>query len=120
MYNWYNVLTIATCLKEENMKAKRQSKLLGQQNQVKHDSGKVQTFIWSLNGVEKEVCLAGDFNNWKPEPMAKCGNEFKATVKMQPGLYQYKFIVDGQWIEDPCAKESVQNEYGTLNSVLQV
>jgi hypothetical protein len=37
-----------------------------------------------------------------------------------PGRYQYKFLVDGEWIVDPAASQNVANAFGTLNSVLEV
>ena len=39
-------------------------------------------------------------------------------VAMYP--YQYKFIVDGVWLNDPQAQEQVMNPYGTLNSIVRV
>ena len=84
------------------------------------DTKKAQTFMWTLNGNVKEVCLAGDFNKWKPEPMEKCENGFRATLKLEPGVYQYKFVVDGVWKVDPSAKRIAQNDFGTSNSVLLV
>jgi len=45
---------------------------------------------------------------------------WEATVALAPGRYQYKFIVDGEWITDPKAQENVRNYHGTLNSVIEV
>jgi 1,4-alpha-glucan branching enzyme len=71
----------------------------------------------------KHVSLCGEFNNWASAatPMKRddCGN-WETTVALAPGRYEYKFIVDGQWIPDPQARESVRNYHGTLNSVVQV
>jgi hypothetical protein len=36
------------------------------------------------------------------------------------GRHEYLFVVDGQWLPDPKAKESVQNPFGGRNSVLVV
>ena len=81
---------------------------------------KVHTFIWPIKEKVNEVCLAGDFNNWKPEPMAKLETGFLGTVKLGPGVYQYKFIVDGQWQVDPSAMENAKNDFGSSNSVVYV
>ena len=105
---------------EMDMKQKKQTAVKKQQTPVKQDNKRVQTFIWPLAGNVNEVCLAGDFNNWNPEPMAKRDNGFLATVKLDPGVYQYKFVVDGQWQADPSAKGNSQNDFGTINSVLLV
>lgn len=72
----------------------------------------------------KQVLLAGDFTNWEANarPMRRSsprGKTFSTTVSLAPGSYEYKFIVDGAWVEDPKA-DSVPNEFGTLNSRLVV
>ena len=51
-----------------------------------------------------------------PEP----GGTWKATVWLPAGRYEYRFVVDGQWISDPSARECVQNTFGSTNSVLVV
>jgi 1,4-alpha-glucan branching enzyme len=71
----------------------------------------------------KQVCVAGTFNGWKPEraPLRPVGEgRFAADLAVDPGRYEYLFVVDGQWLPDPNAKESVQNPFGGKNSVLTV
>jgi phosphotransferase system HPr (HPr) family protein len=107
----------------EDVKQKKQAAIKQQETQVKQVAQakkKAQSFMWPLSGKVNEVLLAGDFNNWKPEPMSKREKEFHASMKLEPGVYQYKFVVDGQWQVDPYAKENTQNDFGTVNSVLQV
>ena len=41
-------------------------------------------------------------------------------LALKPGVYEYKFIVDGQWIHDPANREKRVNQYDTFNSVLRV
>jgi hypothetical protein len=69
------------------------------------------------------VCIAGTFNDWQPEakPMhaAGGGRWLKETV-LPVGTYEYRLVVDGQWMPDPLAKETVANPYGGRNSVLRV
>jgi len=67
------------------------------------------------------VCVAGTFNDWKPEkmPLVRQGSDrWVGDLAVQPGRYEYMFVVDGQWVPDPNAKESVQNPFGGRNSVL--
>jgi 1,4-alpha-glucan branching enzyme len=45
---------------------------------------------------------------------------WETSVQLTPGHYQYKFIVNGEWILDPLARENVWNQHGTLNSVVEV
>ena len=71
----------------------------------------------------KSVCVAGSFNGWKPDstPLAKQGNgHWVGDLNVGPGRYEYLFVVDGQWLPDPNAKEAVQNPFGGKNSVLLV
>jgi 1,4-alpha-glucan branching enzyme len=68
------------------------------------------------------VAVAGSFNSWdtKRTPMRKDQDVWKTTVWLPPGRYEYRFIVDGEWINDPAAKESVQNPFGSINSIVAV
>ena len=69
------------------------------------------------------VCLAGTFNNWKPETKtlhsSGVGNWWKETA-LAPGTYEYCLVVDGTYIPDPLAKETVANPFGGRNSILKV
>lgn len=71
------------------------------------------------------VFLAGSFNNWDPSALQmtdKVGNGvYSATVTLQPGIYEYKFVINGVWTLDPDPdRDWTQNGLGTLNSVLRV
>jgi len=71
----------------------------------------------------KNVYVAGDFNEWKPEraPLVPTGNgRWVGDLTLKPGRHEYLFVVDGQWMPDPNAKESVQNPFGGRNSILGV
>ena len=71
----------------------------------------------------KEVILMGDFNNWNPKkhPMKKDVNgKWKKVVTLVPGQYEYKFLVDGQWKEDPQNDRICPNKFGTYNNVFNL
>jgi 1,4-alpha-glucan branching enzyme len=71
----------------------------------------------------KEVVLAGDFNKWnaKSHPMKKDkGGVWKRSAMLPPGRYEYKFLVDGQWRNDPKNDKTCPNRFGTRNSVLTI
>lgn len=71
----------------------------------------------------KTVYVAGSFNHWKPEqtPLVQKGNgRWVGDLAVPPGRHEYLFVVDGQWLPDPKAPESVQNPFGGRNSVLVV
>jgi len=69
------------------------------------------------------VCVAGTFNNWQPEAKALhasgSGHWWKETA-LPPGTYEYCLVVDGQWMPDPMAAETVPNPFGGRNSILKV
>jgi len=72
----------------------------------------------------KAVYVAGEFNKWDPtaKKMAYKARSgiYAATIKLAPGEYQYKFVIDGTWCADPENVNSVQNDQGTFNSVIVV
>jgi 1,4-alpha-glucan branching enzyme len=76
-----------------------------------------------IHPTAKNVSVAGTFNNWQPEAKSlhpsDAGKWWKET-NMKPGTYEYCFVVDGQWVPDPTAKETTPNPFGGQNSVLKV
>jgi 1,4-alpha-glucan branching enzyme len=71
----------------------------------------------------KYVSLTGEFNGWASNgtPMKwDDAGHWEATLALAPGRYEYKFVVDGEWVPDPLARDPVRNLHGTLNSVLEV
>lgn len=82
-----------------------------------------KTRIEYLNLTAREVFVAGTFNQWDPlatalKPHAE--GKWEVDLALEPGRYEYRFVVDGQWTEDPKSSEYTANPYGGLNSVLQV
>ena len=80
------------------------------------------TFSIDLSGAQ-EVILMGDFNNWNPKKhlMKKDGNGvWNKAVILPPGSYEYKFLVDGHWIEDPQNDQTCLNCFGTYNNILNM
>lgn len=69
------------------------------------------------------VNVAGDFNNWSAEatPMSRLDDEdFSAVLPLAPGRYRYRYVVDGQWLSDPANNNVETNQFGDLNSVVEV
>ena len=70
-----------------------------------------------------EVILMGDFNHWnaKKHPMKSNGSGmWNKRVMIAPGRYEYKFLVDGQWEEDPQNDQTCLNCFGTYNNVFNL
>jgi 5'-AMP-activated protein kinase regulatory beta subunit len=75
------------------------------------------------NAGAKEVFLIGDFNKWNPKthPMKSDGNgTWVRDIIIPPGEYEYKFMVDGQWKEDPQNEQLSPNCFGTYNNIINV
>ena len=71
----------------------------------------------------QEAILVGDFNSWdlKKHTMKKdIKGRWRKIVTLAPGRYEYKFLVDGQWQNDPGNDQIVPNSFGTLNNILKV
>ncbi|APZ47924.1 hypothetical protein BW723_17190 [Polaribacter reichenbachii] len=70
----------------------------------------------------KEVILSGSFNYWNEHlyKMKKTKNGWKLNLQLKPNDYQYRFIVDGNWIEDPDNSNRIPNEFGEYNSVIDI
>lgn len=71
----------------------------------------------------RAVYVAGTFNHWDPARTLlrtdKHGH-WKIEMVLQPGRYEYRFVVDGVWTNDPRAREASINEFGGTNSVLVI
>ncbi len=81
------------------------------------------TFVYEPVGKPGKVYLAGTFNDWDSSArrMVKSRDgTYRARMALEPGTYEYKFVVDGQWQYDPEAPELVPNEFGGYNSVVRV
>lgn len=71
----------------------------------------------------KSVKLAADFTDWEKSPLDLIRSEaglWFAIVPLLPGSYTYRFIVDGQWYDDPQPARRKVNPFGTTNAVVNV
>ena len=71
----------------------------------------------------KRVSLAGSFNNWNTKALAaKKDSQGNWTVKvnLRPGRYEYKFLADGNWLNDPRCSSCVTNPFGTQNCIVEI
>ena len=73
-----------------------------------NNNGKV-TFTYT-NSSASSVKLAGTMNDWSGVTMTKSGSTFTYTCQLAPGSYQYKFVVDGNWIADPANPATTGND----------
>jgi hypothetical protein len=80
-------------------------------------------FIINAPNAQSVYCT-GEFTNWSREGIRMEKDEktgfWKTVLHLEPGEYEYRFIVDGVWIKDPNNTDSVLNEFGQENSLLVV
>ena len=68
-----------------------------------------------------KVELAGDFSGWVPILLRKDKHNdgmWTLDVSLKPGVYEYKFVVDGAWIADPENADTVDDTHGGRNSLV--
>jgi chromosome partitioning protein len=82
--------------------------------------GEGVVFTVEAAGAER-VQLVGDFNDWTAEgsEMQRDGRYWKKVLNLEPGRYLYRFVVDGNWQNDPL-NATVEPCPGGFNSVLVV
>ncbi|NNE08275.1 MAG: AAA family ATPase [Gemmatimonadetes bacterium] len=73
--------------------------------------------------AESSVAVVGEFNDWNAADGrmsydARSGI-WHLTVAVTPGRHRYRFIVDGNWVEDPSAP-CEESAAGYRNSVVEV
>lgn len=73
--------------------------------------------------ADQDIKLAGDFNNWVPDQGVRthrANGIIRKELPLDPGIYQYRLVIDGKWQEDPGNPLQVVNDFGEINSLLQV
>jgi len=118
--------TISPSTNNSSKRATRQNKISNQQSgsSSTFDSAwKERVFRIVAPGAET-VLLVGDFSKWDEAPikMTPGGSNgvWQAKVPLAPGRHHYRFIVDGEWKNDPDQQELVPNSFGTLNNVVEI
>jgi len=82
-------------------------------------------FNYKTDG-KKQIYLAGNFNNWNPaDPKFLMKDDdgdgvWSITVKLAPGTYQYKYVIDSKWTQDTYAPGEAPDGFGGRNSQFEV
>ena len=68
----------------------------------------------------RKVFLSGSFNNWSTmqSPMTQTDTGWIIDLRLSPGKYRYKYIVDGKWTQDPNNRIREDDTHGGFNSIL--
>ena len=88
----------------------------------KESGSKKETFHFTATDATS-VLLVGDFTSWQARaiPMRKGPDGvWTAAVELAPGNHSYRFIVDGEWRDDPECAIHVPNPYGGEDMVRRV
>lgn len=56
--------------------------------------------LFKYSGKAKDVYVCGTFTNWQRMRMNRSTKDFVALVDLPEGSHEYKFLVDGKWIND--------------------
>ena len=81
--------------------------------------------VFTLAAPESaRVQIAGDFNNWVPDPLhltSSLGRPvWQKVISLKPCSYQYKYLIDNRWMPDPANDKTVPDFFGGANSVINV
>ncbi|SRR5258705_7691177 len=71
----------------------------------------------------REICLAGDFNQWKvcDAPLSRVAEGvWSITIDLPRGRHEYMFVIDGKWVTDPNAMGYSTDGFGNRNALLVV
>jgi chromosome partitioning protein len=86
-----------------------------------------EVVIHFRDGRASDVRVAGDFNGWVPDKGVRSLIESEGETRiwtkilqLPPGTYEYRYVVDGEWREDPSNPEVKTSSIGGRNSVLVV
>ena len=95
---------------------------MAKQAPVKSSGTSAQTFAFRAPAA-RSVQLVGDFTHWQKKPVSLRKDDrgvWTAIINLTPGIYHYRFLVDGEWRDDPECTLRVPNPYGSANAVRQI
>lgn len=81
------------------------------------------TFVYQPEKACRRVQLAGSFNDWQPEQgqmRKQKDGTFRKRLELPPGEHRYKFLVDGQWVEDQAAEDRAANPFGSQDCLVTI
>ena len=83
-----------------------------------------QMVVLTFDDIDcRRLQVAGDFNNWVPDQDVETRNvngHWQKVFTAEPGVYEYRIIVDGKWQQDPTNPAEIPSELGGVNSLLQI
>jgi hypothetical protein len=85
------------------------------------EAGSPPTVRFRLEAAEASaVELTGDMTDWQPVPMQRVDGEWVLQLSVQPGLYRFGFLVDGEWYLPEQADGRTTDDWGVEQATLLV
>jgi 1,4-alpha-glucan branching enzyme len=80
------------------------------------------TFVLNDKKESRKVIVTGNFTNWDREifPMKKTAKGWALDIFLPEGTYTYKFIADGEWMEDKANPDNRMDANGNINSFFSI
>lgn len=81
-----------------------------------------QTFSFTAPAA-MSVQLVGDFTHWHEKPVnlqKGADGVWRTSLELAPGTHHYRFLVDGEWRDDPECTLRAPNPFGGENMVRKV
>lgn len=79
------------------------------------------TFTLPPEAARDSARIVGEFNQWEGTPLDRQKDgSWRTTVALDPGReYEFRYLLDGRWVNEPMADRYASNPYGEDNSVIQ-
>jgi len=91
---------------------------------LKKELPKLTEVIFSVFAPEaKDVYLVGEFNKWQLNESARMtqnNGTWSRKINLNSGKYRYRFVIDGNWIEDSSNPLKEVNPYGSVDSLIEI
>lgn len=91
---------------------------------LKEELPKVNEVVFSVFApMAKEVYLAGEFNSWQLNEfgrMSENDGTWSKKLTLNSGKYRYRFVIDGEWVEDANNPQREINPYGSVDSLIEI
>ncbi len=91
--------------------------------QIRTNAAKKKQIFSSRAPGATSVQLVGDFTKWQENPISlrkESDGIWRVSIDLNPGSHHYRFMVDGQWRDDPECSMHVPNAEGGQAMVRQV
>ena len=88
------------------------------------ETSNLKEVVFRFDITERDrVQIAGEFNNWIPDKNVETeilDGSLQKILRVSPGGYEYRLIIDGVWQQDPANPRAAPNDMGGYNSLLNV